>query len=140
MSNGITLVILSDNFLNTLVKKSSNLFRKKFLFTLKRAGLFGLFIIVSIFSSFSSVNVGNFLFSFLLIGFFIFNFYLFGDLSEYLFKVHYKVTSSIDRLISRTLLGYFLVVCVKFFFNSSFFSVFSYLFLSHQFFLFFLSN
>ena len=133
MSNGITLVILSDNFLNTLVKKSSNLNRKKLLFTLKRAGLFGLFITVSIFSSFSSVNIGNFLFSFLLIGFFIFNFYLFGDLSEYLFKVHYKVTSSIDRLISRTLLGYFLVVCVKFFFNSSFFSFFSYLFLAINF-------
>lgn len=99
--------------METLEKKSSNILSKKFLFSIKRASILALFLTLSYFSSFSSISFGNLLFSFLLIIFFIFNFYLFGDLVEYVFKIHYRVGSSINRLISRVLLGYFLILLLR---------------------------
>jgi len=119
--------------MKTLQKKSSNVLGKKFLFSLKRGGLLSLFLILSYFASFSSFSFGNLLFSFLLIIFFLFNFYLFGDLIEYVFKVHYRVGSSINRLISRVLLGYFVVLIFRKVFPLDIFIHFFYFFIGLNF-------
>ena len=119
--------------MKALVKKSSNVWRKKLLFSLKRSGILSLFLTLSYYASFSSLSIGNLLFSFILVIFFIFNFYLFGDLVEYLFKIHYRVNSSINRLISRVLVGYFFVLIFKEVLPPEFFPHFIYVFISLNF-------
>jgi len=115
------------------VKKSSNVAIKKILFSVKRSSILLFFLFLSYFSSFSSFSFGNLLFSFLLVLFFIFNFYLFGDLVEYIFKIHYRVGSSINRLISRVLIGYFLVLILKEFLALEYFIMFFYFFIGLNF-------
>ncbi|MAW07249.1 MAG: hypothetical protein CME61_03090 [Halobacteriovoraceae bacterium] len=107
------------------MESSDNLVKNKINFSLKRLLYFVLFTLFSYFVSFSSRSISNFTYSIFTIIFIAYNFYLTGDLIEYVLKIHYRAFSSLDRLISKILLGLFFTSITFFlsrdFFTSSFF-------------------
>ena len=81
---------------------------------MKRLLYFVLFVLFSYFVSFSSRSISNFTYSIFTIIFIAYNFYLTGDLIEYLLKIHYRAFSSLDRLISKILIGLFFTSIIFF--------------------------
>ena len=105
---------------NTLGKRSEKVTREKLLFSLQRLFWFFSLAIVSYYASFSSRSLSNFIYSVIVVIYFLFNFYIWGDLLEKAIKVHYRVHSSLDRLIARTSVGYFFLWGASFLLSSLF--------------------